>query len=624
LRWKGILFIIILIVFIFILGSIFTDNWLEMRIEKTASGINGSLVEIDGLDLSLLKMDFSWDRIQITNPDNTMKNMVETGECKIDLAFVPLLYRDIVINQFQISDFQTGTTREKDGKLVKKKKKIEVSGPGVVSRTSSRLYKKLKDYSGVRVRNIKDTIDPDSLLAAVELHSIDYIDSLRKVSKQKYNYWSDQLDSEEIQNQMHKLEDNYNEIKAIDPDSIKSVDNLRENITLIKKTRKNLINVRDQVENLQNNMNRDIKEVNKAAEQLQDIVQSDYRKVQELARIPDLSPQNIANFIFGDVVVNRLNGYLEVVAKIRKYYAKVSKLKRDDTKKAKPERFEGQDIQYSGKYNFPKFWIKDIELSGKTHGKIDLRGQVKNIVSDQNLIDAPAEINLTGENHEGVQLVFQSILDNRSQDAQDVFSIEMNNYPLDNVKLSKSDLFPYKFSQGRGDLKGELTIDQKQFNGNLEFTGDELGFAKLEKATGSTTNSIIEILTADIDKIILKAELQRTGGQTDFRISSNLDDMLKNKLDEIASEEIEAARSKIEKSINQKVGKARSNLENDIAARTSDLRQKSEKYVQQFEKYENELERKQKEFQKRIQDLGQEQIDDLKKKGKEKLDDLFQ
>jgi uncharacterized protein (TIGR03545 family) len=423
---------------------------------------------------------------------------------------------------------------------------------------------------------------------------------------------------------MQKLEDNYNEIKAIDPDSIKSVDNLRENITLIRKTRKNLINVRDQVENLQNNMNGDIKEVNKAAEQLQDIVRSDYRKVQELARLPDLGPQNIANFIFGEVIVTRLNEYLEVVAKIREYYAKVTKLKRDDTKKSKPERFEGQDIQYSGKYNFPEFWIKDIELSGKTHGKIDLKGQVKNIVSDQNLIDAPAEINLTGENQEGVQLVFQSILDNRSQDARDVFSIEMNNYPLDNVKLSNSDLFPYKFSQGRGDLKGELTIDQKQFNGNLEFTGDELGFAKLEMATGSKTNSIIENLTADIDKIILKAELQRTGGQTDFRISSNLDDMLKNQLDEIASQEIESARGKIEKSINQKIGEARSNLENNLAARISDLRQKAEKYEQQFEKYENELEREQKEFQKRIQDLGQEQLDDLKKKGKEQLDDLFQ
>jgi len=78
-RWKGIIFIVVLFAIIVILSLIFTDRWLESQLEDTASGLHGAKVEIDDLHFSIFGPVLSWEKLQITDPNNTMKNMVESG-----------------------------------------------------------------------------------------------------------------------------------------------------------------------------------------------------------------------------------------------------------------------------------------------------------------------------------------------------------------------------------------------------------------------------------------------------------------------------------------------------------------------------------------------------------------
>ncbi|MEJ2054114.1 MAG: hypothetical protein P8X42_09365, partial [Calditrichaceae bacterium] len=63
-RWKGIIFIIVLVLIFVVLSFIFTDRWLEGKLEDTGSAIVGAKVEIDNLDVSLLSLEIGWDRLQ--------------------------------------------------------------------------------------------------------------------------------------------------------------------------------------------------------------------------------------------------------------------------------------------------------------------------------------------------------------------------------------------------------------------------------------------------------------------------------------------------------------------------------------------------------------------------------
>ena len=76
-RKKGIISLIVVCALFVAALFIFTDVWLERVIEDYGSRAVGAKVEIDGLDVDILSLDFKLKRLQVTHPDHTMKNMFE-------------------------------------------------------------------------------------------------------------------------------------------------------------------------------------------------------------------------------------------------------------------------------------------------------------------------------------------------------------------------------------------------------------------------------------------------------------------------------------------------------------------------------------------------------------------
>ena len=79
-RWKGIIFLVVLAVLVFVLNLVFTDRWLEKRLESAGSAVVGAKVELERLDFSLLGLQMRWDSLQVANPKNTMKNILTSGK----------------------------------------------------------------------------------------------------------------------------------------------------------------------------------------------------------------------------------------------------------------------------------------------------------------------------------------------------------------------------------------------------------------------------------------------------------------------------------------------------------------------------------------------------------------
>ena len=146
-RWKGIIFLIVLFAIIVALSFIFTDRWLESQLEDTASGLNGAKVEIDDLDFSIFGPVLSWERLQVTDPENTMKNMVESGFCEFKMEFLPLLSKKVIIENIQLTGLLTNTDRETDG-AISKEERIVISQPNFVKETV-----RLLDNMGFTIKN---------------------------------------------------------------------------------------------------------------------------------------------------------------------------------------------------------------------------------------------------------------------------------------------------------------------------------------------------------------------------------------------------------------------------------------------------------------------------------------
>ena len=116
-RKKGILGVLIFLLIVLILAYFFSDNWVEKQVESYASDIVGAKVEIDNFDLNLIELKAGWTRLQVTDPNDTWSNIIETGQAKLNIAAEPLLYRRWIVEELRLEDFRSGTKRETDGKL---------------------------------------------------------------------------------------------------------------------------------------------------------------------------------------------------------------------------------------------------------------------------------------------------------------------------------------------------------------------------------------------------------------------------------------------------------------------------------------------------------------------------
>ena len=106
LRKKGVFFLAVLAALILTLSLLFTDSWLESQLEDMGSSIAGARVEIDDLDFSFTSVHLKWQRLQVTDARQPMKNLFETGPCAIDLEFWPLLSKKIVISDINDISFR--------------------------------------------------------------------------------------------------------------------------------------------------------------------------------------------------------------------------------------------------------------------------------------------------------------------------------------------------------------------------------------------------------------------------------------------------------------------------------------------------------------------------------------
>jgi hypothetical protein len=58
-RWKGFIFLVVLIAAILVVSILFIDKWIERGLEKSAELAVGAKVEIDQFHSSLFKLTFS-------------------------------------------------------------------------------------------------------------------------------------------------------------------------------------------------------------------------------------------------------------------------------------------------------------------------------------------------------------------------------------------------------------------------------------------------------------------------------------------------------------------------------------------------------------------------------------
>ncbi|MBN2282130.1 MAG: TIGR03545 family protein [Candidatus Marinimicrobia bacterium] len=610
-RWKGIIFIIVIIALSAAMYFIFSDHWIETRVEKALSSANGAKVEIDNFRFSIFKLSSGWDKIQVANPEHPMKNLFETGKTSMNMEFMPLIRQKIVIDTLQLTEVKTNTDRTTSGELPKKnQKEIKQSeqsdGSGLMNKAGQRLKATGEEYKNIRLESMKSDLNIDSIMLAIDLSSIEYIDSVKKTMEEKVAHWEGVINADDFQKDYKALESEFEEIKKIDPKAIKTVDDLKAAVKKLEKTKKKFDKVYDQVKQYEDDFNKDLKSARLAADDIGEKVKTDYAEIEKMAKIPNIDTKNLATFIFGETATGSVNKFFEITEKIAYYKKKLSSVK---SEKEKPKRGKGQYIEFSQKYKYPDFWIKNMILSGELQDQTRLAGKIINLTSDPKLINQMTEISFSGKRPDNSEISGLANIDDRSENSVDTYQFSIDGFSIQNFSLSQTELFPYTIANGRGKINSGARMEKETYLVQLDFFGSNMIFEK--KNDAKPQSEIQKFLDQSITNFQnLEVRCKYYDGK--FAIKSNIDDLFSKEIKNYLDKNITEAKAKIHKEIDNRINKATHEYEQYNASAMKNIKDKLNHYKTEIDQHRKEIDDKKSETEKEI-----------KKKGGKALDNLF-
>jgi uncharacterized protein (TIGR03545 family) len=608
LRKKGIIFLVVLIAVIFILSLIFTDWWLERQMENVGSAIVGAKVEFDNVDFSLLGLRIRWDRLQVTDPQHTMTNLFETGKCDFDLATAPLFSKKFNVENFEVQGLRFGTPRETDGKLSKEDKEAEKKMPEFITNLRENLENEATQMPVFQIGQLGKKLNMDSIFALVDLKSPQKIDSLKTTSIQKFDQWQNRF--QELPNEQD-LTAIKNKLNTIDLSKISKVDELQNALKSVNDLQKQLNDYKQNYQSIKTYFSVDLKNIKTVDNVVQNWIQADYRRALSLAKLPDLSVQNIAKLVFGKRIIDKINLVTRYVGTARYYSQKFQPA----PKKESPPRLKGMNIYFGKPNEPPKFWIKNIGLSGEIMQNLQLSGKVENIVSNQKVIGKPTTFSMEGKKDRG-SVKADGTFNYLEDVSEENFSLNFDGISLNNVELTNFPLLPSKIESGIGNLQANINFSGKDFVSSVNFTGSQLRFAEPEAGENidprivKVRNSIVQA----IKEIQFTAAAEQNEGVFKFKINSNLDNLISNQLKNLVSEELEAARGKIEQRINREVSKYKEDLNTVIAQNEQKLTDQLQSVESQLNQYDSRIDQLKKEIEKKIKESAGNKLKDLFKK----------
>ena len=603
-RWSGAGAFIVVLMLIGAVGYLFTDDVIEDQLEYYASYYNGARVEIDDLDISFTTLRFSWNRLQVTNVENTMENIIETGEATLDVAFLPLIYSNIVVEDMALMGVRTNTPRAEDGKMEFPEKEV----PDIVTKTAVALAGRAKQSARLAFDDIKTDINTDSLLASLNLTTPSKADSAQTAFNQRITQWNNRIDSLNYRQYVDRLKQ---DVGAIKPDEIKNPAQAKRALETLKELKTGTDSLKETISTTKSRAMDDIQQSVSTVSQIDEWIQQDITRAQQAAKLPDLSVQNIGEMLFGSVFISKLTTYLGYAGQARQF----ARVMYGGDEEAAPARSEGRNVVFSDKYDWPVFWTKNMDFSGATPDGLSYSGSLSHFTSNQQKIDEITEIGLKGSREDGAKLELDGSFDYLSEKRGETFTINYSGFPLADVQLSESDLLPRQLSSGLGSLSANLQLIKQQMSGNIRFTVADPVFQFDDAGTEqiSRLKRLVRSAVDNLDSLAIESQISSENGHLDFTLSSNLDDNIMSSLRATVSQEIEQARQNIGSAVFSRTEEKKQELVNLINERKNTVTKKLDSLSQQVSKLQELINNKREQMQEKA--TGK-----LKNKLKDKID----
>ena len=470
-RKKFLLIVLVPLIIVSLIVYIFIDSWITSGLEYAGEKAVGAKVEIDGLHVHLFPLGIEWAKMQVANPNDTWKNLFQTGRVSFNINTGQLLRGKYIVNIVELKDFIVGTKRITNGALPKEKITAVKTETGTAKGENAQAVKKDNGsyFSKLAEDAFKNTVtttplfdlaklrngfNVDSLISILDMKSVQHIDTIKGQIDQLNGQWGTL--QKDLDAQKQKALDIEKQVKAIDVSKLKNLQSVLQAINTVDNARKSINEIKDFVNEKTSSLKNNAQTIAGSVGQLKNYVNQDFDKLKSMAKLPSINTSGMASLLVGNEMYKRAQKYL--------YWADFA---RSNIKKYSPQpdytyppRFKGQDIRFPEERAYPKFWIKKVDVSGGTDKSAEnyftASGDVENISDNQHLTGEPITIALQGTTEQRLKL--GAMFDRRTDVPKDQFNVSLAGVPVSDFSLGNSSFLPTKVSKANMDTQAKLSM----------------------------------------------------------------------------------------------------------------------------------------------------------------------
>lgn len=529
--------IVFLVVFITIglVWWLLADFLLKAFIESGGTKTVGARVELSSANLTFSPLGFHLENLQVTNPKQPMRNMVQFDQITGLLEFPPLLMGQLIVKEMSATGVQLNTARRTSGAIQKPTDEIKSKQTATQKSESDSSSEKGK------LPSVDEIFENESIAT---LEKIKAFDEHIKTERTDFDNNMDKLPDEA------KIKRHEKRIKELTEGKIKSVDELNRRKQDLKKTKNDIRADRDALRKVRDQLKTAKGELNQQYDALKNAPAEDWDKIKSRFGLHSSGAGNITGLLFGDNAQMWLTRLLAWVEQAQRLLP--SDGGNDTPTPVQPARGSGRIIHFAASDPLPDFLIRKAKLGLEiTAGNIEL--EINDATHQPNILGRPMLLHAAASKLQNASdIKIEGVIDHVRPDAiKDTIDWSLAGYKMTDISISKSSSLPLTLTSALANFKGNIELKGKALTANVDakFNNTNWSSTATEGWTGRVAKSLSSIHQFNLD-----GKLQGNVTSPKLSLRSDLDAQLKNAV----AGQLKSAQSELENKfktrLNDKIG----------------------------------------------------------------------
>lgn len=637
-RWKALLAIAIVFAIIGLSFHFWFDALLKYGIEKGGYAAVGAEVNVAEVKTSFLNGSVAVHKLEITDSLQPKFNSIEIGQINFDVNMDALLRLKGVIEKMSVEDIQFQSLRKYPGKVAPPEPP-KPDEPSFTDQLKEKALGKLGDEnSNNLIGNIASFLQSGDSKA--ELKNIEGLvvskkmaeDMNKKWSNAK-NDWDQKIKTLPKQSDLDGYKKRFEQIKYKD---FKTPQELQESISQFNTLKSDVDTQIKSVNETKNKLVSDVNDLQKDYKTLEAQIKTDIDTVKTHFKIPKIDAAQFSKSLFMSYLIpytQKLDHYKTMAQKyLPPKYAKMldktnSKNEEVDEDTIQPHpREKGVTYEFPIQNGYPLYWIQNVMISSKSNKQVDygdIKGQIRNITSNQRQINKTTDLEVSGDfKSKGVYgIAMNGVFNNLKAQPEVSFKASVGSYPLQQIALVKSPDVNIGFPSSKNSLRFSAeTVGFKTYA--IEFENNFKDVAFELKAKEKLVSELLGRTLSPIKEFNLMASAKGEIKNLDFHISSNLGTQLEAAFQGMLKQKLAEVETQVRQKVDEEVAKQKEELEkklnsltkgyvNDVTSSENLLNQVKNMADDRINTAKKDLENKAK---NKAQEEGKKALDGLKKK----------